>query len=100
MKISCALSFLGLVTLIILAEGQDTWHVANKDHGHIDNGDNAVDFAESLLLQEESEDQWPQKPREACVTILFFEGNECSGDPVRSYSFTTWTKPGSPCGKF
>lgn len=44
---------------------------------------------------------FPDKEKEedpsACVSLLLYGDPKCHGDPVRSITFPTWTKPGSPC---
>lgn len=98
MKITYALSFLGLGTVGIFGEGRVDSH---GDQGYSTSTEaDVVESSYSNLDLQLNDDEQSQKPRSACVTLLFYDDKGCSGDPVRSYSFTTWTMPGSPCGEY
>jgi hypothetical protein len=49
-------------------------------------------------LRQEMEQKHKQRPK-ACVSLLVYRDAKCQDGPVRSVTFPTWTKPGSPCCK-
>jgi len=48
-------------------------------------------FFEEEMMQE------TQPQPSACVSLLVYEDFDCSGEPLRSLTFPTWTEMGSPC---
>jgi hypothetical protein len=36
---------------------------------------------------------------DSCVSLYVYETTRCTGEPIREMTFSTWSKPGSPCCK-
>lgn len=34
---------------------------------------------------------------DSCVSLLVYADNDCSGNPIKAATFSTWSKKGSPC---
>ena len=56
-----------------------------------------------IIVEEGTDDESPPpddvKPT-GCVSLFVYADKKCHGEPVRTMSFPTWTKPGSPCCKY
>lgn len=45
----------------------------------------------------EDAEKGADKDPEACASLFLYSNKKCHGDPIKSITFQTWTKPGSPC---
>lgn len=52
-----------------------------------------------LHIRTTNKDSLEKKKPNACASLLVYKDKECTGSPIRSLTFPTWTTPGSRCCK-